>query len=217
MPMSGRIAAIVAAKSKARCASSVRKIRTMNVLPTDLPGVLVIEPKVFGDSRGFFFEVWREDRYAPHGIGPRFVQDNHSKSSHGTLRGLHLQLEHAQGKLVRVLAGEIYDVAVDVCVGSPTFGKYTALTLSAENRRQLWVPPNYAHGFVVTSAEAEVEYKCTDYYHPASEVSVLWNDPAIGIPWPVTNPLLSAKDAQALTLANAAAAGKLPRWSGNLR
>ncbi len=184
----------------------------MNVLPTELPGVLLIEPKVWRDPRGFFFEVWREDRYSAHGIGPRFVQDNHSKSAHGTLRGLHLQLEQAQGKLVRVLAGEIYDVAVDVRVGSPTFGRFTAHLLSADNCRQLWVPPSFAHGFVVTSPTAEVEYKCTDYYHQASEVSVLWNDPAIGIPWPVAEPLLSAKDVTGLPLAAALAAGKLPRW-----
>ncbi|MSR75800.1 MAG: dTDP-4-dehydrorhamnose 3,5-epimerase [Planctomycetes bacterium] len=182
----------------------------MNVLPTDLPGVLLIEPKVWRDERGFFVETWQQERYYAAGMTLPFVQDNHSKSAQGTLRGLHVQLEHSQGKLIRVISGEIFDVAVDIRRGSPTFGRYAAARLSAENCHQLWVPPHFAHGFCVLTPSAEVEYKCTDHYHAASELSLLWNDPAIGIPWPITEPLLSNKDRAGLTLAEAAE--RLPRY-----
>lgn len=176
----------------------------MRVTQTDLPGVLLIEPRVHGDHRGFFLETWHQERYAEHGIDLPFVQDNHSKSTMGILRGLHTQLgKHAQGKLIRVIQGAVYDVAVDIRVGSPTFGKFAAAELTAENHHQLWVPPNFAHGFCVLSDTAEVEYKCTDLYDPASELSIRWDDPAIAIPWPVTDPILSDKDRNAPLLADA--------------
>jgi dTDP-4-dehydrorhamnose 3,5-epimerase len=166
----------------------------VNVLETKLKGVLVIEPDVFGDARGFFMESWNGTRYEEHGIPDRFVQDNLSFSAHGVLRGLHFQNPKAQGKLVSVLLGEVFDVAVDIRVGSPTFGGWTGSTLSAENRRQLWVPPGFAHGFVVTGESALFSYKCTDYFAPEYDRSILWNDPAIGIKWPIQNPSLSDKD-----------------------
>ena len=184
----------------------------MKVLPTELPGVLLIEPKVWRDERGFFVETWQQARYAAAGIALPFVQDNHSKSAQGTLRGLHVQLENSQGKLIRVISGEIFDVAVDIRRGSPTFGRYAAVLLSADNCHQLYVPPLFAHGFCVVSATAEVEYKCTNLYHPQSELSILWNDPAIGIPWPISDPSLSAKDRAGITLA--AATDRLPRYEG---
>ena len=163
---------------------------------TRLDGVLVVVPKVFEDPRGFFFESYHADKYREGGVDAAFVQDNHSRSSRGTLRGLHAQWRKPQGKLVRVLAGEIYDVAVDARQKSPTFGQWVGVTLSAENRHQIWVPPGFVHGFCVTSEFAEVEYKCTDVYDPGYELTVLWNDPAIGIDWPIDDPLLSAKDAE---------------------
>jgi len=182
----------------------------MRVEPTELPGVLILEPKVFGDARGFFTETWHARRYAEAGLPEAFVQDNLSFSQRGVLRGLHYQNPHGQGKLVYVLQGTVFDVAVDIRVGSPTFGRWIGVTLSAENRRQFWVPPGFAHGFCVTSETALFAYKCSDYYAPEHEGSVLWNDPAIGIAWPVESPTLSAKDAAAPRLAEVERA-RLPR------
>lgn len=166
----------------------------MKLTATEIPEVKLIEPRVFGDSRGYFFETYQSQRYAELGLDVDFVQDNVSRSQRGTLRGLHLQQPHAQGKLVWVLMGEVYDVAVDVRVGSPTFGKFVGELLSEENHLQLYVPPGFAHGFCVTSEAAIFAYKCTDFYHPEAEVGVAWNDPEIGIPWPIEAPLLSDKD-----------------------
>lgn len=174
----------------------------MNVLPQNLPEVLLLEPRVFGDARGSFFESWNGRRYAEAGLPDTFVQDNVSRSVRGILRGLHLQFPHPQGKLVQVLEGEVFDVAVDVRAGSPTFGEHVAVVLSAENRRQLWIPPGFAHGFVVTSGSAIFHYKCTDYYAPAHELSIRWDDPDLAIAWPIREPQLSAKDAAALRLAD---------------
>jgi dTDP-4-dehydrorhamnose 3,5-epimerase len=168
---------------------------------TALPGVLVVEPRVFRDERGFFLEVWNASTFAAAGIDVTFVQDNHSASRRGTLRGLHLQLPRAQGKLVRCVEGSVFDVAVDVRRGSPAFGRWVGVELSAENFRQLWVPPGFAHGFCVTSESAQIEYKCTELYDPAGDLAIAWNDPGIGIDWPLANPLLSAKDAAAPKLA----------------
>ena len=168
----------------------------LTVTETALPGVLILEPKVFGDSRGFFFESFNAREFqAATGIAADFVQDNHSRSAKGVLRGLHYQIQHPQGKLVRVTEGEVFDVAVDMRRSSPHFGKWVGVVLSAENKRQLWVPPGYAHGFVVTSESAEFLYKTTDYWHPEFERSVLWNDATIGVQWPLdTAPTLAAKD-----------------------
>jgi dTDP-4-dehydrorhamnose 3,5-epimerase len=173
----------------------------MRVLPTDLPDVLIIEPTVYRDNRGFFLETYHARRYREAGIAVSFVQDNHSRSIRGTLRGLHAQHQHLQGKLVRVLQGEVFDVAVDIRRGSPTFGRWVGVSLSAENFRQCYIPPGFAHGFCVVSDIAEVEYKCTDFYDPTDELGVLWNDPDIGIAWPVREPILSAKDRSASRLA----------------
>ena len=176
------------------------------VTKTPIEGVMVLEPKVFGDARGFFFESFnaRDFEQAP-GLNETFVQDNHSKSAKGVLRGLHYQVQHAQGKLVRVTQGSVFDVVVDVRKGSSTFGQWFGLELSAENKKQLWVPAGLAHGFLVTSETAEFLYKTTDYYHPEFERSLLWNDPAMGIDWPLhlldAAPLLAAKDVAALTFA----------------
>ncbi|MEW6635334.1 MAG: dTDP-4-dehydrorhamnose 3,5-epimerase [Actinomycetota bacterium] len=183
----------------------------MNVRETGLPGVLVIEPRVFGDERGFFMESWNGRRYEKLGIPNRFVQDNLSFSQKGVLRGLHFQNPRPQGKLVSVLVGEVFDVAVDIRVGSPTFGRWTGAYLSAENRRQLWVPPDFAHGFVVTSEGALFSYKCTDYYAPEHDGSILWSDPEIGIEWPVESPILSEKDRNAPALREMPE-GALPRY-----
>ena len=167
----------------------------MQVLDTDLPGVRVIEPRVFGDARGFFMETYHERAFAEHGITARFVQDNHSCSARGTLRGLHYQLTNPQAKLCRVVSGEVLDVAVDVRRGSPHFGRWTAVRLSAENKRMIYVPRGFAHGFVVLSEHAEFLYKCDNLYDPAGERGVLWNDPELGIPWGLEGePILSAKD-----------------------
>jgi len=162
-------------------------------VPTELPEVLILEPRVHRDERGFFLETYRADECARHNI-PAFVQDNHSRSLGGTIRGLHLQTRRIQGKLIRVIEGEIYDVAVDVRRGSPTFGRWVGLTLSADNFRQCYIPPGFAHGFCVVSPVAQVEYKCTDIYDPASEIGIAWDDPAIGIAWPVSSPILSDRD-----------------------
>ncbi len=173
----------------------------MKIQQTALPGVLILEPKAFGDARGFFMETWNRRRYVEAGLPGEFVQDNVSFSQHGVLRGLHYQHPNAQGKLVYVLQGEVFDVAVDVRVGSPSFGRWVGVTLSAENRRQFWVPPGFAHGFCVTGETALFCYKCTELYAPEHEGSILWNDPAIGIAWPLEHPTLSAKDAAAPPLA----------------
>ena len=169
----------------------------MRVIESGLPGVKIIEPRVHRDGRGFFLETYHAPRYREHGIHEDFVQDNHSRSSRGTLRGLHGQHPRAQAKLVRVTVGEIFDVAVDARRGSPHYGRFVSALLSAENFRQLYVPPGFVHGFCVTSELAEVEYKCSVVYHPEDEFSVLWNDPEIGIPWPVEEPTLSKKDREA--------------------
>ena len=176
----------------------------MNVLPTDLPGVLLIEPRVFGDSRGFFYESWNAQTFAKAGLSASFVQDNHSLSAQGTLRGLHYQLRHTQGKLVRVTAGEVFDVAVDLRRSSPAFGKWVGVRLSAENKRMLWIPAGFAHGFYVMSPSAEFQYKCTDFYDPTSERTLTWDDPQVGIRWPLVpgvETLLSSKDGQGRPLA----------------
>jgi dTDP-4-dehydrorhamnose 3,5-epimerase len=173
----------------------------VRVIPTELPGVVVIEPDVHRDGRGFFLETYHADRYRGHGIPGPFVQDNHSRSVAGTLRGLHLQLGRPQGKLIRVIEGEVFDVAVDVRRGSPTFGRWVSVTLTADSFRQCYIPPGFAHGFCVVSPIAELEYKCTDLYDPATEVGIAWNDPAIGIGWPVADPILSPRDSRHPTLA----------------
>lgn len=166
----------------------------MTVHQTTLPGVLVVEPRVFGDERGFFLERYHADRYAEAGIDARFVQDNHSRSSEGTLRGLHFQKRHPQGKLIEVARGRIWDVVVDLRRDSPTFGHWEGHFLSDETHRQLWVPAGFAHGFCVLSETADVLYKCTDVYRPDDEGGVAWNDPGLGIEWPAASPLLSEKD-----------------------
>lgn len=171
----------------------------------DLPEVVILEPRVFGDARGFFFESFNQrDFQQATGLDVNFVQDNHSRSSHGVLRGLHYQIQHPQGKLVRVTHGEVFDVVVDLRRSSPNFGKWAGVELSADNKRQLWVPPGFAHGFVVISETAEFLYKTTDYWYPEHERSLLWNDPTVGINWPINgNPKLASKDASGSLLANA--------------
>lgn len=176
----------------------------MKFTPTELPGVVLVEPRVFGDHRGFFMETWHQDKFADGGVDVRFVQDNHSRSARGILRGLHIQLKHTQGKLVRVARGEIFDVAVDLRKDSPDFGKWTGVVLSEENRHQLWVPPGFGHGFYTVSDSADVIYKCTDFYAPEHERTLRWDDPAVGIRWPLVDgaaPVLSPKDAAGLSLA----------------
>jgi len=172
----------------------------MNVIQTALPGVLIIEPKVFGDARGFFIETFQAERYRDAGITLPFVQDNHSRSQRGVLRGLHFQRTKPQGKLVRVSRGAVYDVAVDIDPASPTCGHYVGVELSDDNHRQLWIPPGYAHGFCVLSEIADFEYKCTALYDPADEGGLIWNDPDVGIPWPIEAPRLSDKDMRNPTL-----------------
>jgi dTDP-4-dehydrorhamnose 3,5-epimerase len=167
----------------------------MCVEPTELKAVLRIQPAVFGDARGYFFETWHRERYTAAGVPRDFVQDNVSRSQQGILRGLHLQEPFGQGKLVQVLEGEVFDVAVDARLGSPTFGRWIGEHLSSENHRQLYIPPGFAHGFCVLSASALVLYKCTELYHPETELSVAWNDPELAIDWPLSNPVLSKKDA----------------------
>jgi dTDP-4-dehydrorhamnose 3,5-epimerase len=173
----------------------------MNVVASELPGVMVLEPKVFGDARGFFLESYNRRAFAQAGITAEFVQDNHSRSARNVLRGLHYQLRQPQGKLVRVVAGEIFDVAVDLRRSSAAFGRWAGFHLSAENKRMLWIPPGFAHGFLSLSDSTEVLYKATDFYAPEDERCVAWNDPAIGIRWPLQGtPLVSAKDAGGLSL-----------------
>lgn len=174
----------------------------MQIYKTNLPGVLIVEPKVFGDQRGFFMEIWSKKRYDAAGLHETFVQDNLSFSRKGVLRGLHFQKPNTQGKLVYVLQGEVFDVAVDIRLGSPTFGQLTSVVLSADNKRQFYIQPGFAHGFCVTSDTALFAYKCSDVYNPQAEASVLWNDPDLGIPWPISDPELSAKDIQGIRLAD---------------
>ena len=169
----------------------------MKVTRTALPGVLVIEPEVYSDARGFFLETYHARRYHQQGLPLEFVQDNHSLSRHGTLRGLHAQVRRAQAKLVRVIEGEVFDVAVDIRLGSPTFGRWAGVCLSAVNRRQLFIPAGFAHGFATTSPSAQVEYKCSRYYDPDDQLAIRWDDPEIGIEWPIRQPILSAKDRDA--------------------
>jgi len=178
----------------------------MKYTATAIPDVKIIEPQVFGDERGFFMETFRDDEFRAECTDKCFVQDNHSKSAQGILRGLHYQLQQTQGKLVRIVSGEVYDVAVDMRRNSPTFGQHVGVILSADNKRQLWVPAGFAHGFYVVSESAEFVYKCTDYYAPEHEVSLLWNDPALNIAWPLldnSSPSLSAKDQVGLLFADA--------------
>ena len=173
----------------------------MKISHSKLNGCVIIEPRVFGDERGFFLETFQAVRYEQEaGIDLPFVQDNHSRSARGVLRGLHFQKTKPQGKLVRVVRGEVYDVAVDIRKGSATFGEWEGVILSEDNKKQFWVPPGFAHGFVVLSDTADFEYKCTDYYHPSDEDSILWSDPDLDIPWPIANPVLSTKDESAKRL-----------------
>ncbi|MEH6649459.1 MAG: dTDP-4-dehydrorhamnose 3,5-epimerase [Motiliproteus sp.] len=185
----------------------------MRVIETAIDGVKIIEPQVFGDERGFFLETFQAERYAEHGIDLPFVQDNHSRSAKGVLRGLHFQKTKPQGKLVRLVRGEVFDVAVDIRPDSVTFGQWEGIVLSETNKRQLWIPPGLAHGFVVLSDVADFEYKCTDYYVPEDEGCLIWNDPVVAIDWPLSEltqpPLLSDKDQQGLTLSELKLAGVL--------
>ena len=168
--------------------------RVLKTTPTELPEVLLIHPDVHRDDRGFFVESFHSERYVAAGMTRAFVQDNHSRSGRGTLRGLHVQIEKPQGKLVRVTQGEVYDVAVDIRHGSPRFGRHVGVVLSAENFDQLWIPEGFAHGFCVLTETAELQYKCTDFYRPEADFSVAWNDPEFGIAWPIESPILSEKD-----------------------
>lgn len=183
----------------------------MKLLETTIPDILLIETDVYRDGRGFFQETYHVQKYEALGISGRFVQDNHSKSVAGTLRGLHFQHPHGQGKLVRVTQGEVYDVAVDIRVGSPTFGKWFGTILSAENMRQIFIPAGFAHGYCVLRETAEFQYKCTDFYAPDCEQGILWNDPQLSIEWPITKPLLSAKDSAYPRLTQISAE-KLPKY-----
>ncbi len=178
----------------------------MKFTPTPIPDLIVIEPTVHGDERGFFMETWQAEVFAHNNIHARFVQDNHSRSAQGILRGLHYQLQHPQGKLVRVIRGEVYDVAVDMRKSSPTFGQWQAVLLTEQNRRMFWVPEGFAHGFYVMSEQAEFVYKCTDFYMPEHERALRWDDPQLAIPWPLVGgaaPILSAKDAKGCMFNNA--------------
>ena len=177
----------------------------MIITPSPIPDLLIFEPAVLGDHRGYFMETWRQSYFDERGIDVKFVQDNQSKSTQGTLRGLHYQLQHPQGKLARVLAGEVFDVAVDMRKSSASFGKWFGLVLSGENKKQLWIPPGFAHGFYVLSESAELSYKCTDYYHPEDDNSLRWDDATVGIDWPMLGspPLLSEKDRAGKSLSTA--------------
>lgn len=185
----------------------------MKIIETTLPGVIVLEPKIHGDNRGFFLESYREDSLRQAGITEHFVQDNHSRSIRGVLRGLHYQLTQPQGKLVRVARGAVFDVAVDVRRDAPTFGQWCGATLDEESMRMMYIPPGFAHGFVVLTEIADFIYKCTDYYHPKSEQGILWNDPAIGIKWPITDVSLSEKDGNNPVLQDQSEE-RLSRYSG---
>lgn len=183
----------------------------MNIIKTNLLDVIIIEPTVFGDERGFFFETWQKERYEAAGIQGEFAQDNVSFSRKGVLRGLHFQNPHGQGKLVSVLQGEVFDVAVDIRIGSPTFGQWTGVVLSGENHRQFWIPAGFAHGFCVTSETALFSYKCTDRYAPECEGGIAWNDPKIGVEWPLLDVTLSAKD-KVYPCLHDIRADVLPKW-----
>jgi dTDP-4-dehydrorhamnose 3,5-epimerase len=185
----------------------------VRVIPQKLPEVLLVEPQVFGDERGFFIETYQLERYAQHGMRLPFVQDNLSRSSHGILRGLHMQNPHAQGKLVSVVEGEVFDVAVDVRVGSPRYGQWVGVYLSAQNHHQLYVPPGFAHGFCVTSEFAQFSYKCTDTYHPECELGIAFDDPELAIDWPIKNPSLGGKDQKNQRLSQIDPT-RLPRYEG---
>ncbi len=185
----------------------------MNVIETNLPGLLMIEPRTFHDARGYFFEIWNQPRYAEKGLTANFVQDNISSSNKGVLRGLHLQWPSAQAKLVSVLEGEVYDVAVDIRHGSPTFGQSFGTLLSSENHRQVFIPEGFAHGFLVTAERATFLYKCSRAYTPSDELTVLWSDPDLDIKWPITDPILSPKDVQGLRLRDIPAE-RLPTYAG---
>ena len=185
----------------------------MEFAPTkQLPEVVLVTPEVKGDARGFFLESWHASKFAAGGVDAKFVQDNHSRSVQGVLRGLHAQLDPAQGKLVRCVAGEVFDVAVDIRRGSPTFGQHASARLSAENFQQLWIPPGFAHGFCVLSESADVQYKCSAPYRPEGEIAIAWNDPEIGIAWPIADPRVSDRDRAAPGLS--AQTEALPRWAG---
>jgi dTDP-4-dehydrorhamnose 3,5-epimerase len=184
----------------------------MQVIPTELDGVVIVEPKVFADPRGFFLETWNAERYGAAGLPSAMVQDNLSSSARGVLRGLHYQYPEPQGKLVYALAGEVFDVAVDIRVGSPTFGRWVGVTLSADNKRQLFIPAGFAHGFCTTSEQALFAYKCTHLYRPQYDRGLAWNDPEIGVRWPIAAPLLSEKDAQAPRLRDISV-DRLPNWT----
>jgi dTDP-4-dehydrorhamnose 3,5-epimerase len=190
----------------------MNKTAGLKITPTSLPEVLLVEPQVFGDSRGYFFESWHAQKYADLGLDAVFVQDNQSRSHQGVLRGLHYQLQQPQGKLVSVLAGAVFDVAVDIRRGSPNFGQWVGVELSADNHRQLYVPPGFAHGFCVLSRSADFYYKCTDFYAPQYEQGILWNDPDIGIEWPGSDFTVSDKDRNNQTLARLG--DRLPVYSG---
>lgn len=186
----------------------------MKITQLNLPGVLLVEPDVYEDARGFFLETWSADRYEKAGFPDvHFVQDNHSRSTQGVLRGLHYQLEFPQGKLIQVARGEVFDVAVDIRVGSPTFGQWAGCRLSDANHQQLWVPPGFAHGFCALSDEVDLTYKCTGLYHAGDDYGILWNDSDIKIDWPVSGPLLSDKDSELPSIKTAADAGDLPVYS----
>lgn len=189
-------------------------ITGMQIIDTALEAVKILEPSVFGDDRGFFLESWNRQAFEKAGLPGHFVQDNHSRSSQGVLRGLHFQVKHPQGKLVRVTRGEVFDVAVDMRRSSPQFGQWVGVSLSESNKRQLWVPEGFAHGFYVVSESADFQYKCTDYYNPEFERSLIWNDPEIGIEWPIvagTEPMLAPKDAAGLPLAECDEIEDVPR------
>lgn len=186
----------------------------MSFRPQEIEGLVVVEPEVHEDERGFFFEVYRADRFREAGLPDRFVQDNHSGSGPGVIRGLHFQEPHAQGKLLRSLRGAVFDVAVDVRVGSPTFARWVGVELSENNRRLFWVPPGFAHGFAVLSDGAEIAYKCTEVYHPEAERVLAWDDPEVGIDWPTASPVLSERDAAGRSLRSLREAGALPRYDG---
>ena len=178
----------------------------MKFIPTEIPGVIIVEPDVFGDHRGFFMESWHAEKFAESGIEAQFVQDNHSRSSQGILRGLHYQIEQPQGKLVRVLSGEVFDVAVDLRRNSPTFGKWVGMTLNDTDKKMLWVPPGFAHGFYVVSEQADFFYKCTELYAPEYERAIRWDDPDLAIDWPIADgqePVLAPKDAAAKSFKDA--------------
>ena len=182
----------------------------MKFVPAEIPGVIIVEPDVHSDVRGFFLETYHADKYRAGGIADVFVQDNHSRSAGGTIRGLHLQLHRQQGKLIHVIEGAIFDVAVDVRRGSPTFGKWVGVTLSADNFKQCYIPKGFAHGFAVTSPVAQVEYKCTDVYDASSEIGIAWDDPDLGIAWPIADPVLSERDKRHPRLADIADLPEFP-------